>query len=324
MALSTLDSNHAAGDAAVCCTDLVRTFDSVTAVDRVSVSLKRGAILAIVGSDGAGKTTLLRMLCGVLTPDSGEVQVFGVDMRRNAEAGKARLGYMPQRFSLYGDLSGRENLRFFADLYEVPAASYRERSRTMLADFRLSDFVDMPSSRLSGGMKQKLALACTLVHEPELLILDEPTAGVDPVSRRQFWRLLYGLNARGISILVSTPYMDEAEHATSVALMHRGRLIAYGTPTQLRNTVSGRVIAISGVPSTAARRALRDHPLAQSLELFGESVHALVPNAAASIPAFMAALEAAGLHGASVSAVEPSLEDAFVWTLDSAAQSQPR
>ncbi len=320
MALSTPDPNTNAVGSAVSCHDLVRTFDGVTAVDRVSVSLDRGAILAIVGSDGAGKTTLLRMLCGVLTPDAGEVQVLGIDMRRNPEAGKARLGYMPQRFSLYADLSGRENLRFFADLYEVPDALYRQRSRVMLDDFRLSDFVDRPSSQLSGGMKQKLALACTLVHEPELLILDEPTAGVDPVSRRQFWRLLYGLNARGISILVSTPYMDEAEHASVVALMHRGRLIAYGTPAQLRATVAGRVVEIRGVPSSAARRALRDNTLAQSLELFGESLHALVPDAAQALPTFAVALESAGLHGASLRAVEPSLEDAFVWLLDSASQ----
>jgi ABC-2 type transport system ATP-binding protein len=323
MALSTPLASQGAVDPAVACHDVVRRFDGVTAVDRVSVSLDRGAILAIVGSDGAGKTTLLRMLCGVLTPDSGEVRVFGIDMGRNPEAGKARLGYMPQRFSLYGDLSGRENLRFFADLYEVPEASYRERSRVMLDDFRLSDFVDMPASRLSGGMKQKLALACTLVHEPDLLILDEPTAGVDPVSRRQFWRLLYGLNARGISIMVSTPYMDEAEHATSVALMHRGRLIAYGSPAQLRATVSGRVVEIRGVPSSAARRALRGHPLAQSLELFGESLHALVPDATEALPVFAAVLETAGLHAASVRAVEPSLEDAFVWMLDSASQGPP-
>ncbi len=320
MALSTPAADPAAAQSAVSCRDVVRTFGEVIAVDRVSLGLDRGSILAIVGSDGAGKTTLLRMLCGVLTPDAGEVRVLGIDMQRNPEAGKARLGYMPQRFSLYGDLSGRENLRFFADLYEVPEALYRERSRVMLDDFRLSDFVDRPSSQLSGGMKQKLALACTLVHEPELLILDEPTAGVDPVSRRQFWRLLYGLNARGISILVSTPYMDEAEHAAFVALMHRGRLIAYGTPAQLRATVSGRVIEIRGVPSSAARLALRDHPLAQSLELFGESLHALVPDTAQALPAFAAVLETAGLRGASLQAVEPALEDAFVWLLDSASQ----
>jgi drug efflux transport system ATP-binding protein len=322
MALSTPAPSRGATEPAASCRDVVRTFGAVVAVDRVSLGLDRGSILAIVGSDGAGKTTLLRMLCGVLSPDSGDVRVLGVDMRRNPEAGKSRLGYMPQRFSLYADLSGRENLRFFADLYEVPDALYRERSRIMLDDFRLSDFVDRPSSQLSGGMKQKLALACTLIHEPELLILDEPTAGVDPVSRRQFWRLLYGLNARGISIMVSTPYMDEAEHAENVALMHRGRLIAYGAPAQLRATVSGRVVEIRGVPSSAARQALRGHPLAQSLELFGEALHALVPDAAQALPAFAEVLESAGLHGASVRAVEPSLEDAFVWLLDSASQRQ--
>jgi drug efflux transport system ATP-binding protein len=304
--------------AAVECREVTRTFGDVTAVDSVSLRVPQGGILAMVGPDGAGKTTLLRVICGVLSPDAGRVLVLGVDMLADPEAGKARLGYMPQRFSLYGDLSGRENLHFFADLYQVPVALYRQRASVLLDDFRLTDFVDTPARQLSGGMKQKLALACSLIHEPDLLVLDEPTAGVDPVSRRQFWRLLYGLNARGITVVATTPYMDEAEHASSVALMHRGRLIACDDPAQLRSEVANRVVEITGVPAAAARAALRTHPLVASLELFGETLHALVPDAEAAIAPLRSTLDQAGLKNASVRAAPPSLEDVFVSMLDSA------
>ncbi|HLJ83523.1 MAG TPA: ABC transporter ATP-binding protein [Candidatus Eremiobacteraceae bacterium] len=297
------------------CRDVVRRFGNTIALDRMTLSVARGDILAIVGPDGAGKTTLLRIICGVLAPDSGEVDLLGVDMIRDPEAGKARLGYMPQRFSLYSDLTGRENLRFYADLYDVPPDELLARSRAMLDDFRLESFVDIPSGSLSGGMKQKLALACTLVHEPELLVLDEPTAGVDPVSRRQFWRLLYGLNSRGVSIVVSTPYMDEAQHATHVALMHRGRLIAFDTPSRLKAIVASRVVEIGGASPAAVRRALRTVPIVQSLEVFGGVFHALVPDATQAFPVLRAALEAEGVAGASLRAVEPLLEDAFIWLL---------
>ena len=301
---------------AVVCRDVTRAFDATLAVDRVSLVVQAGDIVAVIGPDGAGKTTFLRILCGVLSPDSGTVEVLGIDMLRDPEAGKARLGYMPQRFSLYADLTGRENLRFFADLYEVPATLYAERSRRLLDDFRLTDFVDMPSRGLSGGMKQKLALACTLIHEPELLVLDEPTAGVDPVSRRQFWRLLYGLNARGITIVLSTPYMDEAQHASGVALMHTGRLVAHDTPAGLKSSVAGRVLEITASSPTDVRRVLRDHPMISSLELFGASLHALVPDAAVALPILEQTLRDAGIADASLRLVTPSFEDAFVWMLD--------
>jgi len=309
---------------AVSCREIVRRFEGVIALDRVSMSLVRGDILAIVGSDGAGKTTLLRILCGVLSPDAGDAEVLGIDMVRAPEEGKARLGYMPQRFSLYADLTGAENLRFFADLYEVPPAQFLERSRTVLKDFRLTDFVGIPSRALSGGMKQKLALACTLIHEPEVLVLDEPTAGVDPVSRRQFWRLLYGLNARGMSIVVSTPYMDEAQHATHVALMHRGRLIALDTPAKLRAVVAHRVIEIGNASPAGVRRALRDESIVQSLEVFGGTLHALVPDAATALPGLSQALRSGGVEGASLREVDPSLEDAFIWLLASAGEGSGR
>ncbi len=302
--------------------DLSKSFGGATALDRASLSVERGGILAVIGPDGAGKTTLLRLLCGILTADSGDVFALGVDMTRDPEAGKARLGYMPQRFSLYGDLSGRENMRFFGDLYEVAAGLFDQRARRMLADFRLADFMDAPSRTLSGGMKQKLALACTLVHEPELLVLDEPTAGVDPVSRRQFWRLLYGLNARGITIVVSTPYMDEAQHASRVALMYRGSVVVVDTPARLKAAVAGRVVEIAGEPATAMREALREHPGLLGLELFGETLHALVPDAAAVIPGLLAALRAAGFSNAALRTVDASFEDAFVWHLrDAGAQA---
>lgn len=309
---------------ALVCRDVKRKFGDTVAVDGISLDLDRGSILSIIGPDGAGKTTLLRMLCGVLSPDSGGIDLLGIDMSRDPESGKARLGYMPQRFSLYADLTGRENLRFFADLYDVPPTLYGARARRLLDDFRLSDFVDIPSRGLSGGMKQKLALACTLVHEPELLVLDEPTAGVDPVSRRQFWRLLYGLNARGITIVLSTPYMDEAQHASHVALVHKGRLIAFDTPSRLKAMVAGRVIEIRSTTAGAVSRVLRGHPLVESLELFGETLHALVSNADTVLPALSSALAVAGVTGASMQPVEPSFEDAFVWLLEHDTPAEPR
>ena len=305
---------------AVSCRDVVRRFGKTLAVDDLSLRLARGEILAIVGPDGAGKTTLLRVLCGVLSPDAGDVELLGIDMLRDPEAGKARLGYMPQRFSLYADLTGAENLQFYADLYDVPPAQFAARSRSMLEDFHLDDFMDIPSRALSGGMKQKLALACTLVHEPDVLVLDEPTAGVDPVSRRQFWRLLYGLNARGMSIVVSTPYLDEAQHATHVALMHRGSLIALDTPTRLKAVVAERVVEIANASPIAVRRALRSLPIVQSLEQFGGTLHALVPNAAEAFPILEQALASAGVTGATMRVVEPLLEDAFIWLLASAPE----
>ena len=289
----------------------MRRFGDLTAVDHLDLVVPRGEIFALVGPDGAGKTTLIRMLCGALTPSEGTAIVEGFDVRREPERVKAGIGYMPQRFSLYGDLSVMENLRLYADLYRVPPGEFPQRADRLLGDFRLSPFGARPAQFLSGGMKQKLALACTLIHEPEMLILDEPTTGVDPVSRRQFWRFLYGLNRRGITIFVSTPYMDEAERASRVGLMNRGRIIALGDPASLKATMVGEILEVIAEPQETAKRALRDHPMVSSLEVFGDRFHVLVPSAQA-IRGLAATLEGSGVTVSGIRQIRPSLEDVFV------------
>jgi len=291
---------------------LGRRFGPIEAVAQLTFSIARGEIFAVVGPDGAGKTTLARLLCGVIQPTSGDAEVSGFSVATDPEGVRANIGYMPQRFSLYLDLTLMENLRFYSDIYEIPEAIFESRSAALLADFELAPFKDRLAGALSGGMKQKLALACTLIHDPDLLLLDEPTAGVDPVSRRRFWRLLYGLNARGKTIYVNTPYMDEAEHAGRVALMFRGAFVACDTPSGLKASMNGEVLEIVAADSGAARRSLRELSSVQSLELFGARLHALVPSAADALPSVRSRLEQAGLRYASVRRVDPSLEDAFV------------
>ncbi|MDQ7827963.1 MAG: ABC transporter ATP-binding protein [Armatimonadota bacterium] len=297
---------------AVTCAALTRRFGPVVAVDGVDLQVPRGEIFALVGPDGAGKTTLMRLLCGLLRPDGGTAAVAGIDVLADPEAARRRLGYMPQRFSLYGDLTAVENLRLYAGLYQVPAAVFRERAERLLGEFRLLPVADRLAQHLSGGMRQKLALACTLVHAPEVLLLDEPTTGVDPVSRRLFWRILYDLNRAGLTVCVSTPYMDEAERCSRVGLMDRGRLIACDAPGALRAAMGGEILEVVAEPRAQARRHLRHHPLVRSLEVFGDRLHVLVDSARAAAPVLRAALEAEGVAVRGLHPVRPTLEDVFV------------
>lgn len=301
-----------AGEHAVRCAGLLRRFGTVTAVDRLDLAVRPGEIFALVGPDGAGKTTLMRLLCGALTPDAGTADVVGYDVVRDPEAVKARIGYMPQRFSLYGDLTVTENLRLYAEIYRVHPEEFASRARQLLADYRLSAFPNRLAQHLSGGMKQKLALACTLVHEPEVLFLDEPTTGVDPISRRQFWRSLYALNRRGMTIVVSTPYMDEAERASRVGLMNRGRLIACDDPAALKAAMEGDILEVTADPKAAAKRVLQSHAHVRSLEVFGDRLHVLVASARLAEPAVRDALAQAGVRLTMLRRIPPSLEDVFV------------
>lgn len=268
--------------------------------------------MACVGPDGAGKSTLIRMLCGALTPDSGTALVLGIDVIHDPEAVKERIGYMPQRFSLYSDLTVMENLRLYADIYLVDLAEFETTASTLLHDFRLAPFRERLAGQLSGGMKQKLALACTLIHRPQLLFLDEPTTGVDPVSRRQFWRILYNLNLGGLTIVVSTPYMDEAERASHVALFAPGEIIAVDTPAGLKATLVGDILEIRAHPRGVANRVLPAHPLVISAEVFGDVVHVLVASAREAGPVLRRALEEAGATDVDERPVAPSLEDVFI------------
>jgi ABC-2 type transport system ATP-binding protein len=289
-----------------------RRFGRTVAVDRLSLDVERGEIFALVGPDGAGKTTLIRMICGALGLDGGSLRVDGVDVMRETARVQASIGYMPQRFSLYPDLSVMENLRFYGDIFGISNARFAERAAMLLHEFALERFTDRRADELSGGMKQKLALACTLIHSPATILLDEPTAGVDPVSRREFWRILYRINRSGTTILVSTPYMDEAERANRVAFMTQGAILSCGTPAELKSHLEGDVVEIACAQRGDARRALRGDPLVRSVEIFGETLHALVASAGDAIPEMRQRLAAANVTDAALREIPPSLEDAFV------------
>ncbi len=303
---------------AIRCAGVTRRFGSLAAVNGLDLEVRHGEIFALVGPDGAGKTTLIRLLCGVLTPDAGEAVVAGFDVVAEPERVKTRIGYMPQRFSLYGDLTVMENLQLYAGLHEVRPEEFPQKAERLLTDFRLSPFQSRLAQYLSGGMKQKLALVCTLIHEPEVLLLDEPTTGVDPVSRQQFWRILYDLNRRGITIFVSTPYMDEAERAAHVGLMNQGRIIATGSPAALRAQMEGEILEVVAEPQEAAKNVLRGHPSVRSLEVFGDRLHVLVPSAEAQSD-LESALATAGVTLKNIRQIPPSLEDVFVSRLGAAA-----
>ncbi|MCX6359664.1 MAG: ABC transporter ATP-binding protein [Armatimonadetes bacterium] len=298
------------GDAVVC-RALSRTFGSVKAVDGLDLTVGAGQIYGLLGPDGAGKTTTMRMLTAIMPPTSGTAAILGHDVMREPEAIKARIGYMSQRFSLYGDLTVEENLVFSADLFQVPSAERAERTARLLRAARLEGCLGRRAQDLSGGMKQKLALACALIHKPRVLFLDEPTTGVDPLSRREFWRLLSGLVAEGVTLVVSTPYMDEASRCTCLALMHRGRLLAVGSPAQVVAGMRGAVVIVEAPDLRAARRELRRLPWASSVEAFGEALHVVTdrPGREAEIAR---ALREAGIDATRVEAHSPDLEDAFV------------
>ncbi|MHB8991860.1 MAG: ABC transporter ATP-binding protein [Chloroflexota bacterium] len=291
---------------------LRKSFGHVAAVRGLDLAVKRGEIHGLVGPDGAGKTTSLRMLCGVLTPDGGRAIVMGHDVAGEIEQVRQRIGYMPQRFSLYGDLTVKENLDFFADLYEVPRRVTEERSARLLAFSRLEPFVDRLAELLSGGMKQKLALACTLIHEPELLLLDEPTTGVDPVSRREFWRILYTLLGQGVTILVSTPYMDEAERCNWVGFMAQGRLVASGTPNQLKRLVGMEILELRAEPRRAAMVVAQGVAELEDVRVFGDLLHLVTLDAESAEVATRRAMETGGIRVESLRRIEPSMEDAFM------------
>ncbi|MDQ7819946.1 MAG: ABC transporter ATP-binding protein [Armatimonadota bacterium] len=290
---------------------LTKRYGSSVAVDGVSLEVRQGEVVGLLGPDGAGKTTLLRMLCAVLSPDAGTAQVAGADTREAPEQVKARIGYMPQAFALYDDLTVRENLRFVAEMFGVPRALIGPRMDRLLAAGRLQAAADRLAGHLSGGMRQKLALAATVMHEPEVLVLDEPTTGVDPVSRREFWEILYDLNRQGKTILVATPYMDEAERCARVALMHQGRLLAVEAPRTLRARMPGVILEVVAAPRRAALQRARELPGVIRAHLFGHALHAVVSRDADG-PRLREALTAQGIVVESVRAVEPSLEDVFV------------
>ena len=290
--------------------DLTRKFGAFVAVDHVSFDVHEGEIFGFLGANGAGKSTTIRMLCGLLRPTSGTATVGGVDVSRDPEAVKRRIGYMSQRFSLYEMLTVDQNIRFFAGLYGLSNSRYAERRRFALDMAGLVGREHMLARDLSGGWRQRLALGCAILHEPPILFLDEPTTGVDPLSRRQFWRLIDELARGGVTILVTTHYLDEAERCHRVAIIHAGRLAAIG---EVKHVFAGRPIMEVHVDHPVeAMKALDAMPEVEKTSLFGTAVHAVLNVPRADEVPLAARLRSSGLDVRSIERVQPSLEDVFL------------
>lgn len=300
-------------DLAVETAGLSRRWGKLVAVHGLDLKVKRGDLFGLVGPDGAGKTTTLRLLAGLLAPSSGSGQVLGLDLVTQGNLIKEKIGYLPQQFSLYADLTASENLSFLAQMYGVPATVARERARELLAFSGLAPFKERLAEHLSGGMKQKLALACALIHQPELLLLDEPTTGVDPISRRELWKLLHELLEKGSTVVLTTPYMDEAERCHTVGLVHRGRLVASASPQDLKRLMKGELLEMRNPKLGRARlqEAIRGFPYMDMYPV-GSSLHLVVAKAAAVQPQLEAYIIQRGLSQVQVRPVPPSLEDVFV------------
>jgi ABC-2 type transport system ATP-binding protein len=253
-----------------------RRFRRTVAINDVSLSVNEGELFGILGPDGSGKTTLLRMMAAVMNPSVGEISVGSFDTFEDAEKVKAMMGYMPQKFGLYGDLSVEENMRFVADLFDVQGTERKQRMTDLYEFTQLGAFKDRPAKLLSGGMKKKLGLACSLIHEPAILLLDEPTTGVDPVARRGFWELLSGLHAKGTTTVVSTPYMDEAERCNRVALLFDGRILACDTPQNIKAMIPGTVLALACDDIRRARELLAPLPFVLDVQTYGDQLNVIV------------------------------------------------
>ena len=299
-----------------------RAFGPVTAIADLSFDVAAGELFGIVGPDGAGKTTTMRILAGVLRPDGGDAVLDGISVRQAPEAVKDRIAYMSQRFGLYTDLTVRENIEFYADLFLVPRDERRTRLERLYAFSGLGPFEHRLAGQLSGGMKQKLGLCCALIHQPSIMLLDEPTFGVDPISRRDLWLIVHEMVAQGITVLVATAYLDEAERCDRVAMLHEGRLVALDTPAALQARLQGRIQAVTSPRPRDARAAIADHPAVRHAVLFGDVVHVMLDDAARDWEPVRAHAERAGVEIESAHPAEPSLEDAFIELVQDAAGAE--
>ena len=299
-------------EAAVSFQGLTRDFGELRAVDGLTFDVAAGELFGIVGPDGAGKTTTLRMLAGVLRPTSGDAVVAGFGVAGDPEAVKHHIAYMSQRFGLYTDLTVRENIEFYADLYQVPRGERAPRLDRLYSFSGLGPFENRLAGQLSGGMKQKLGLCAALIHEPDILLLDEPTFGVDPISRRDLWLIVHEMVARGVTVIVSTAYMDEAERCDRVALLHRGASVQIDTPDVLRDRLAGQVLAVRTDSPRRARDLLRHQVAVRQAVLFGEIIHVTLRAGTEGWPAVREELTSAGIAVEREDPVEPSLEDVFI------------
>lgn len=288
-----------------------KRFQGQTAVNRLNLSIQSNEIFGLVGPDGAGKTTTMRMLAGVMRPDDGIILIDGVNITQSEQA-KARFSYMPQRFGLYEDLTVDENIRFFADIFSIPAKQRVERSERLLAASNMLQFRNRLAGQLSGGMKQKLGLTCALIHAPRIVLLDEPTTGVDPVSRRDFWRVLYELRESGLTIVIATAYMDEAERCHRLALLHQGQLLECDTPQAMRGRLTGKILSLISSNARSLRESVKRMDGVTSVLLVGDRLHIMVDNAALRKEAISNHLAANGAAFEQLVESEPTIEDLFV------------
>ncbi len=300
-------------DAPVIARDLVKRFGSFVAVDRISLEAQRGEVVGFLGPNGAGKSTTIRMLCGLLRPTSGQAVVAGYDVAQDPERVRQRIGYMSQKFSLYNDLRVIENIRFFASLYDVPAPVLKEREAWVLDMAGLSGRESTLTGTLPSGWKQRLALGCAVLHRPPILFLDEPTSGVDPISRRQFWELIHQMAAEGVTVLVTTHYMDEAEYCNRLVLIFQGRIVASGTPTDLKQrAMTGALLLVECEPLGTALDVLEQTHDVRDAAVFGNALHVVVPDATTAIPRLRTELSQRGVTVTRMEPIRPSLEDVFV------------
>jgi ABC-2 type transport system ATP-binding protein len=301
-------------------TDLTKRFGAFLAVDHLTFSVGQGEIFGFLGSNGAGKSTTIRMLCGLLRPTSGMATVSGIDVSRDPEGVKRRIGYMSQRFSLYEDLTVNQNITFFGGLYGLDRVRLEARRRFVIEMAGLRGREHMPAADLASGWRQRLALGCAILHEPPIVFLDEPTGGVDPLSRREFWRLIDQLSASGTTVLVTTHYLDEADHCHRLAIIHAGRLAALGTTDELKEVFAGRtIIEVQAANPVEAMRLLDGMPEVEKTSVFGTAVHAVLnANQTGATPTLKGRLESAGVPVIAMAPVRPSLEDVFLDVVEQA------
>ena len=293
--------------------NLTKRFQTFVAVDHVNFEIKRGEIMGFIGPNGAGKSTIIRMLCGLLRPSEGQVFVAGIDVARKPEEARQKIGYMSQKFSLYGDLSVIENLHFFGGIYRVPPVKLAERIRYAVDMAGLTGREDALVSSLAGGWKQRLALGCAILHSPPILFLDEPTSGVDPISRRRFWDLIHDLAAGGVTILVTTHYMDEAEYCDRIELINQGRIVASGSPTELRHTpLGGQLLLVECDSVGRALHVLTAGKGVRDVAAFGDALHVLTDGSQEGEAAIRNILATNGIANVRISPIAPGLEDVFV------------
>lgn len=297
--------------AAITTSGLTKVFGKTTAVDALTLDVEKGELFGLVGPDGAGKTTTMRLLTAIIEPTAGDARVAGHSIKKEGERIKEKIGYMSQRFGLYEDLTVIENIHFYADLYEVPGKNRPPRIERLLGFSNLTPFRNRPAGKLSGGMKQKLGLACTLIHTPEILFLDEPTNGVDPVSRRDFWRILYDLLREGVTIFVSTAYLDEAERCTKIGLMHKGRLLMKDEPLRVRKSLGFPMIELLSDKARAAKEIIGGIDGVLGVSIYGDRLHVTLTGKEIS-DAVVSALRKNGMAVKGSREIMPSIEDVFI------------